>query len=675
MYYSLSGMALWSCANCKKPPACLLAGLAVRPLFSTYEFRVFKMYGKKIVILFISVLGISLQPLRAQDQTYTAETYIAKYRDIAIREMQLTGIPASITLAQGLLESGVGNSALARNARNHFGIKCKSNWTGATYYMTDDEENECFRAYGTDEESYLDHSYFLVVNQRYDFLFDLHPKDYAAWAAGLKKAGYATNPKYPELLTGVITKYNLAQYDTGNAQVAREQRIAGVKAASANLALMNVKPGTVDNSYKAAEARDKQAEEVIEAQIASAEEDLPTITIFNGIKATVSTGNETYESLADKMGMMRFELRMYNDAGKRQEIPRGALVYLRGKRTKAIASTHIVAPGETMYYISQLEGIKLKRLYKYNRMKRGQEPAVGEVLNMRFKRNLAPRLSAEASPAKPKQVIIKTNKADKPEIKQPIAYTATSTRPDEPRALPEPEGEPEQAPRLLYDSSITFHTVVAGDNAFSVAAQYGISLRNLQDWNNMSNLDVAPGAVLRVRKPDAPAEKKNIKADVPPKKSGGEEPKKQPAAPGKTENRAAQEDEKKPAANINKDEKRPAKEEAKKPDTPAAGADAHEVQQGETLYSISRKYGISVADLRQWNGLSEADAIRPGQVLYTSYHTPGNATPQLPEYHIVQAGEGLYAIARRYGLKVAELKALNKLETDVLSKGQKLRLR
>ena len=155
--------------------------------------------------------------------TYTTISYINRFKDIAITEMNKYGIPASITLAQALLESGTGNSDLAKYANNHFGIKCTSDWKGKGYYKDDDAKDECFRVYSNPDESFKDHSQFLK-RKRYAPLFELDKNDYEGWAIGLKNAGYATNPKYPQLLIGLIEKYNLDQYDTGEGKIAKIKR-------------------------------------------------------------------------------------------------------------------------------------------------------------------------------------------------------------------------------------------------------------------------------------------------------------------------------------------------------------------------------------------------------------------------------------------------------------------
>lgn len=159
----------------------------------------------------------------ANYRSYTSLDYIERFKGIAIQEMNQYGIPASITLGQGLFESGAGNSDLAKYANNHFGIKCTSDWTGKSYYKDDDQVNDCFRVYDNPEDSFRDHSAFLK-RKNYARLFELDKDDYKGWAYGLKKAGYATNPKYPELLINIIEKYNLTQYDRPEGEIAKIKR-------------------------------------------------------------------------------------------------------------------------------------------------------------------------------------------------------------------------------------------------------------------------------------------------------------------------------------------------------------------------------------------------------------------------------------------------------------------
>ncbi|MEE2931726.1 MAG: glucosaminidase domain-containing protein [Bacteroidota bacterium] len=165
-----------------------------------------------IIVLFFTFI-------HAYSQKNKTELYIEKYKDLAIDEMNNYGIPASITLSQGILESGNGESRLALEANNHFGIKCHNEWNGEKIYADDDEKGECFRKYSTVFNSYRDHSIFLSERKRYTSLFDLSPKAYKKWAKGLKKAGYATNPDYAKKLIKLIKKYNLNQYDVAGTRI------------------------------------------------------------------------------------------------------------------------------------------------------------------------------------------------------------------------------------------------------------------------------------------------------------------------------------------------------------------------------------------------------------------------------------------------------------------------
>ena len=281
----------------------------------------------------------------------TRSEYIARYSDIAVREMRRSGIPASIKMAQAILESGDGNSTLARRGNNHFGIKCHD-WTGRRIYHDDDKRNECFRRYSNPEESFIDHSEFLTSRQRYTGLFKLDPYDYSGWARGLKAAGYATNPQYDRLLIKIIEDNELYKLDTG----------------------MSVS---------------KSGGEIIENRKGVIDED-PTagsrnIQTRNRIKYIIANEGDTYESISSEMGLMSWELDRYNDIPPGSSISPGDIIYLQPKRIRAQrgVETHMVSEGETMWYISQLYGIRLARLLRRNYMEKGEEPSPGEIIYLR----------------------------------------------------------------------------------------------------------------------------------------------------------------------------------------------------------------------------------------------------------------------------------------------------
>ncbi len=307
----------------------------------------------KSVFLFLFFGWMSSAFAQPAERHNTREEYINMFKDEAVKEMKRTGIPASITLAQGILESGDGNSPLARYANNHFGIKCHD-WKGATFIQDDDAKDECFRKYKNPNQSFKDHSEFLTTRNRYAFLFQLRPTDYVAWAHGLKKAGYATNPKYPELLIRIIEENNLHAYD--KQYVAPTAQI-NINKAGENLDL--ARPSTA-GLYQAA-------------------------AVFeNRIKYTKAGLNDSPKSIAQKFNMAAWQIKKYNDLESEDyKFERGEMVFLQPKRRKSKQKTHVVKKGDTPWSIAQKYGIKLERLSMYNSITRYSKLSVGEPLKLR----------------------------------------------------------------------------------------------------------------------------------------------------------------------------------------------------------------------------------------------------------------------------------------------------
>jgi len=284
--------------------------------------------------------------------------YIEQYKDLAVREMNRTGIPASITLAQGILESDYGNSTLARKANNHFGIKCHKSWAGQKVYHDDDRRNECFRKYNNVYESFRDHSEFLTQSNRYEFLFDYKPTQYKAWAKGLKKAGYATSPTYARKLIELIERYKLYNYDSPE----------GRKMASSNFSSSEnstKKLGNVDN-FEISHPGHK-------------------VRMRNRIDYIIVKQGDTYRSLTEELNLLPGELKKYNNLGEKPKLKPGQILYLQPKRNKAAVgyNYHIVKEDDTMYSISQLYGIKLEKLYEKNNMDDGEKADTGQKLWLR----------------------------------------------------------------------------------------------------------------------------------------------------------------------------------------------------------------------------------------------------------------------------------------------------
>ena len=278
----------------------------------------------------------------------TYQQYIDQYKDVAIEQMKKHRIPASITLAQGLFESGAGRSELARKGNNHFGIKCHG-WKGRTVHHDDDARNECFRAYDNAYESYEDHSRFLVSGKRYQGLFSLKTTDYKGWAHGLKAAGYATNPNYATKLIQIIELYKLYEYDHAK----HYDRFL------ASATKDRVGPGgMIHPIYK-----------------------------FNNNYYLKARRGDTFMSIAKEVGISERKLASYNELPVSASLSEGDIVYLKKKAKKAPKSyvdrLHYVRAGESMYSISQLYGIRMKNLYKMNNMTPYDNIVIGQGLRLR----------------------------------------------------------------------------------------------------------------------------------------------------------------------------------------------------------------------------------------------------------------------------------------------------
>jgi len=318
--------------------------------------------------VFLSYIFITLQLLASAQSSnrknpvekITRTDYIEMYAPFAVKEMLMSGVPASITLAQGILESGDGNSVLSRNANNHFGIKCHGMWEGEKYYMDDDAKGECFRVYTTVFESYRDHSEFLSGRGRYASLFELRGTDYKGWAHGLKKAGYATNPKYPALLIKIIEENALAKFDK----------------------MKSPPEGKLNFPTDGEQSKNKQNTEAPKEAIVSTSQ--RQMYLRNEIRYVRVEEGDTYETLERFTQVRKRLLQKYNDKANSSPLVVGELIYLQPKRGKNRKhSYHIVAKGETLRWVSQEYGIQMKYLYKHNEFSLGEEPVAGQKVWLR----------------------------------------------------------------------------------------------------------------------------------------------------------------------------------------------------------------------------------------------------------------------------------------------------
>lgn len=304
----------------------------------------------------------------------SATDYIKSYGDLAVSEMRRTGVPASITLAQGMLESDYGRSSLARLGNNHFGIKCHNDWNGQTIRQHDDKRSECFRKYRRPEDSFYDHSDFLKTVSRYGFLFDIDPLDYKAWAHGLKRAGYATNPDYANLLIRKIEENKLYNFDRGyTSSVTKPQENPKTQEkVQANETQASTKT-TIDEQAKVQQGTITFGDVLARA---------PRIMENNRIQYIVVKDGDTREKLENEFQLLRWELARYNDLKENFTLVPGQILYIEPKRDRAEKGIefHTVVDGETMYLISQKYGIRLKSLLEMNRMTEGSEPEAGQKI-------------------------------------------------------------------------------------------------------------------------------------------------------------------------------------------------------------------------------------------------------------------------------------------------------
>jgi LysM repeat protein len=317
-----------------------------------------------ILVVFTCLMrGISMAHGQGATSPMTHMEYISRYSPIAISNMREFGIPASITLAQGILESGAGNSDLARNANNHFGIKCHTGWQGKTYHKDDDAKNECFRAYNTPEESFDDHARFLTTRSRYSALFELDITDYKGWAHGLRAAGYATNPAYAERLINLIERHELHRYD---------QPGGGNQVAGRSTDERHVKTREHKSTVRPPESR--QRPEIGHP--------MPVLT-NNRVKYVVAQPGQTLRLLADELQIRPWMLRKYNDLDRDGEIQPGDKVYVQSKRRKGSQAEHICQPGDSLHGISQKYGIKMHNLLRNNNLQPDSAITPGMRLRLR----------------------------------------------------------------------------------------------------------------------------------------------------------------------------------------------------------------------------------------------------------------------------------------------------
>jgi LysM repeat protein len=296
--------------------------------------------------------------LKAQD--ISVEEYVNTYRSIAVAEMKRSGIPASVTLAQGILETEHGNSELVRKSNNHFGIKCKSTWTGESVRHTDDAPNECFRKYPNAADSYKDHSDYLKTSPRYASLFQLDISDYKGWAYGLKRAGYATNPRYPQIVISNIEKYNLQQYDTLTGEMANDMAV--VKSLEDESVVKNATLVSDNEEIKSA---------------------LKANSKFNKLKALYASKGTSLLAIATAADIDLVKLLDYNDLKTDGLLKEDQLIYLEKKNKQGNRDFSTSLQNETLRDVAQNNGVQLKSLMQLNNMNESELIKRGTKIKLR----------------------------------------------------------------------------------------------------------------------------------------------------------------------------------------------------------------------------------------------------------------------------------------------------
>lgn len=426
------------------------------------------MQNKRFAILLVFIFCLCFQFSQAQSSDAIL-AYIARYKDLAIAEMKRTGIPAAITLAQGIHETEAGTSVLVRKSNNHFGIKCKENWTGESVSHDDDARGECFRKYAAPEDSYRDHSDFLRTRPNYASLFTLDPTDYQDWAYGLKKAGYATNPKYAQVLIKLIQDYHLEDYTLIALGKMKDDSDLASNEQTENKNSSVVQVKNIDEEKNSVTTIDKKTD-ITSAIIKEVSYPSGEFKI-NDTRVVYVKAGTSYLTIAQQFEIPLAKLFEFNDI-KSQEVTRNdQLIFIQRKRKIGDHEFHIVQPGETTYDIAQSEALRMESLLEYNNMAADMQPAVGETLYLRAKSPATPKLAPKNSIAQ------NINSGSQ-------AYAVDNS---------------ELAKKEIHSkNNFIFHTVQAKETLYSIARKYNVSAENVISWNQLEGRDLKIGQSLKI---------------------------------------------------------------------------------------------------------------------------------------------------------------------------------
>lgn len=410
-------------------------------------------------VIFIVAACIALMHT-ASAQNATIIQYINTYKFIAIKEMQRSGVPAAIKLAQGILETQAGMSDLVQRSNNHFGIKCKTAWSGEKVYHDDDERGECFRAYARAEDSYKDHSDFLRNSQRYAFLFNLDPEDYEGWAKGLKKAGYATNPRYTQQVIKYIEDYNLNLYTLialGKKSMQDEDAMYAVNNPAATPQVIAVNSATSKNYTKPAVFHTVKDVKPLQNVYPQGE------FRINETKVILAPAGSSLLAIAGQYNVKYKHLLDFNEFEEGDDVlDYDQLIFLQRKRKQGASDFHIVQPGEDLYDISQAEGIRLDNLLDYNQLNADDVPLEGQKIYLQ-------KSAAKYALENGEKILVQS------------AFNAANTQ-------------------LTAMVSATKHIVTNKETLYSIAKKYAVAVDQLKTWNSLQNNDLKVGQELLIYK-------------------------------------------------------------------------------------------------------------------------------------------------------------------------------
>jgi LysM repeat protein len=591
--------------------------------------------------------------VKAQTQNKDVLDYIAKYNSVAIEEQQRTGIPAAITLAQGIHESACGKSELSLNAHNHFGIKCKNTWTGETYTYTDDAKDECFRKYESDMHSYKDHSDFLKGNARYAALFALEQSDYKGWAFGLKKCGYATNPQYAIKLIDLIERYDLQQYtlatnykavSSTDGAIASTDKYFGVSSSTQDTVPRKTRRRTDDGNVFANVPAEEDAAPAAAAKYTMAPAQQGStgfyeLTTRNGLKGFYAPKGELLLSAANKFNVRYAKLLDINDLAD-APLPEDMFIYLSRKNKTGYEPTHTVKYGETVSIIAQDQGIRMKDLLAFNQLLPGEEPAEGSVLYLQGMAPQKPDLSRQQFNTSKYNTIDRSTPASGQE------YIATGNKP---KYTSEPNDPKMKALQEQEMQALDKRTAeAAATEEFNIANEPAVEEQIAAERGDEEEVAAPKGASATANTELSSLDKLKAKLDrsvygnTPPAEQNATT---RPAAKNKPGAAVNANPEVNPAASIDtrsahaslkskidqhqkelQDQPAPVVEPYRAPQTSApvrtpapnvakSNNGVHIVKKGDTAFSIAKNYGISLDQLIKWNKLPSSGAVTVGSKL------------------------------------------------------------